>query len=77
MGDWAHGSARRASRRSDGLGGSSAHSRAKRLVDDELTLLPGLQKISIRFDGGPWLAPPGLARGADDFGDQFGVLLVR
>jgi hypothetical protein len=43
----------------------------------QLVLLPGLHRISVRFDGGPWNAPEGLPRGADDFGDPFGVIMTR
>lgn len=37
---------------------------------------PGVHHISIRVDGGGWIAPPGLAPIDDDFAGQAGLLVV-
>jgi hypothetical protein len=43
----------------------------------ELKLPPGAHRITMRADGGPWIAPPGLAIGNDEFGSPAGLLIVR
>lgn len=40
------------------------------------TLAPGLYRINVRYDGGPWLTPPGLPSEEDGFGGRAGVILV-
>ena len=42
----------------------------------ELALPPGVHRVMVRADGGPWVAPPGLPLGADDFGAPVGMLLI-
>ena len=42
----------------------------------ELTIGPGNHRVSIRVDGGPWVAPPGLPPIADDFSAAAGLLRV-
>lgn len=37
---------------------------------------PGVYTLSVRLDGGPWHAPPGLPTTTDGFGDVVGVLVV-
>jgi hypothetical protein len=37
---------------------------------------PGVHHVSIRVDGGGWIAPPGLAPIDDDFAGQAGLLVV-
>jgi hypothetical protein len=37
---------------------------------------PGVHRISVRVDGGAWTVPPGLARAADGFADDVGILIV-
>ncbi len=43
----------------------------------ELKLAPGMHRISIRADGGRWIAPPGLPLGNDDYGSEVGVIVVK
>jgi hypothetical protein len=38
---------------------------------------PGVHRINIRIDGGPWIAPPGLTVVRDDFGGAVGLLVVQ
>jgi hypothetical protein len=38
---------------------------------------PGVHRINIRIDGGPWVAPPGLTVVRDDFGGAVGLLVVQ
>jgi hypothetical protein len=42
-----------------------------------LPLGPGLHRIAMRVDAGPWQAPPGLPKAQDDFGGEVGLLVVR
>jgi hypothetical protein len=37
---------------------------------------PGVHHVSIRVNGGGWIAPPGLAPVDDDFAGQAGLLVV-
>jgi hypothetical protein len=41
-----------------------------------LHVAPGAYRANIRIDGGRWLAPPGTAPVADDFGGTAGVVVV-
>jgi hypothetical protein len=43
----------------------------------QLRLAPGVHRVVVRADGGPWMAPPGLPVGNDDFGTAVGLLVVR
>jgi len=43
----------------------------------ELKLSSGMHRITVRADGGQWLAPPGLPIGNDEFGSPVGMILVR
>jgi 1,4-alpha-glucan branching enzyme len=43
----------------------------------ELRLPPGVHRIAVRSDGGPWMAPPGLPTGNDDFGTPVGLIILR
>ncbi len=43
----------------------------------ELKLPPGAHRLTVRADGGQWIAPPGLPIGNDEFGSAVGVLVVR
>lgn len=43
----------------------------------ELRLPPGAHRLTVRADGGQWIAPPGLPIGNDEFGSPVGVLVVR
>ena len=43
----------------------------------ELKLAPGMHRITVRADGGAWIAPPGLPMGSDDFGSPVGMISVR
>ena len=42
----------------------------------ELDLEPGAYETSIRLDGGPWIAPPGLTPITDEFAGEGGILVV-
>ena len=39
-------------------------------------LPPGVRRLAIRIDGGPWLAPAGTRRVFDEFGTEVGLLIV-
>ena len=39
-------------------------------------LAPGLYRVNVRYDGGPWTAPAGLPAERDEFGGSVGVLVV-
>lgn len=43
----------------------------------ELKLSPGMHRITVRADGGQWIAPPGLPIGNDEYGSPVGMVLVR
>jgi hypothetical protein len=42
----------------------------------ELKLTPGMHRITVRADGGRWVAPPGLPVGNDDYGSPVGMIVV-
>lgn len=42
-----------------------------------VTIPPGSHRVSIRIDGGPWIAPPGLPPVGDDFTGAAGLLRVE
>jgi hypothetical protein len=39
-------------------------------------LPPGVRRLAVRVDGGPWLAPAGTRRVFDEFGSEVGLLIV-
>jgi len=43
----------------------------------ELRLAPGVHRISVRANGGRWIAPPNLPLGNDDYGSPVGMIIVR
>ncbi len=43
----------------------------------ELKLAPGVHRISVRADGGKWIAPPNLPIGNDDFGSPVGMIIIK
>lgn len=43
----------------------------------ELKLPPGAHRVTVRADGGQWIAPPGLPIGNDEFGSPVGLLVIR
>lgn len=43
----------------------------------ELKLTPGVHRITVRADGGRWIAPPNLPLGNDDYGSPVGMIIVR
>lgn len=43
----------------------------------ELKLPPGAHRVTVRADGGQWIAPPGLPIGNDEFGGPVGLLVIR
>ncbi len=42
----------------------------------ELKLAPGMHRLTVRADGGAWIAPPGLPMGSDDYGSPVGMITV-
>lgn len=42
-----------------------------------VTLTPGVHHVSLRVNGGPWFAPPGIPAVPDDFGGTTGIIDVR
>ena len=40
-------------------------------------LSPGVHRVNVRIDGGPWIAPPGLSTVRDEFGGEVGLLVVQ
>lgn len=43
----------------------------------ELKLTPGMHRITVRADGGRWMAPPGLPVSNDDYGSPAGMIIVK
>lgn len=43
----------------------------------ELKLPPGMHRLTVRADGGQWIAPPGLPIGNDEFGSPVGMIIVK
>ena len=43
----------------------------------ELKLAPGVHRITVRADGGKWMAPPSLPLGNDDYGSPVGMIVVK
>ncbi len=43
----------------------------------ELKLAPGVHRISVRANGGKWIAPPNLPLGNDDYGSPVGMMIIR
>lgn len=43
----------------------------------ELQLAPGMHRITVRADGGKWMAPPGLPIGNDDYGEPVGLIHIK
>jgi hypothetical protein len=43
----------------------------------ELRLAPGVHRITVRADGGKWIAPPNLPIGNDDYGSPVGMIVVK
>jgi hypothetical protein len=43
----------------------------------ELKLAPGMHRITVRADGGQWIAPPGIPIGNDEYGSPVGMIIVR
>jgi hypothetical protein len=43
----------------------------------ELKLPPGAHRVTVRADGGQWIAPPGLPIGNDEFGSPAGMIIIR
>jgi Carbohydrate-binding module 48 (Isoamylase N-terminal domain) len=42
-----------------------------------LPIAAGTYRVSVRVDGGPWSAPPGLVPVADEFNGEVGVVVIR
>lgn len=42
-----------------------------------LPIAAGTYRVSVRVDGGPWSAPPGLVPVADEFNGEVGVVIIR
>lgn len=43
----------------------------------DLPAAPGVHRLAVRIDGGPWLPPPGLAVGSDGYGASVGLVIVE
>lgn len=43
----------------------------------ELKLSAGAHRLTVRADGGEWIAPPGLPLGSNDFGSPVGLLVLE
>ena len=42
-----------------------------------LAIAPGVHRVNLRIDGGPWTVPPGLTALRDEFGSAVGLLVVQ
>jgi hypothetical protein len=42
-----------------------------------LFISPGVHRVNVRVDGGPWQVPPGLTAARDEFGGEVGLLVVQ
>jgi hypothetical protein len=51
--------------------------RGRDLWELTVPLSPGMHQITIRTDGGKWVAPPGLPTTRDNFTGEVGVLIVK
>jgi hypothetical protein len=40
-------------------------------------IAPGSHQVSIRIDGGAWIAPPGVPTVADEFKGAVGIIVIR
>jgi 1,4-alpha-glucan branching enzyme len=40
-------------------------------------LIPGVYRLNVRIDGGPWLVPNGARSEQDEFGGVVGVVVIR
>ncbi|WP_148306473.1 glycogen-binding domain-containing protein [Gemmatirosa kalamazoonensis] len=40
-------------------------------------LSPGIHRVNVRLDGGPWVAPPGISKVRDAYGGEVGLLVVQ
>jgi hypothetical protein len=43
----------------------------------EMALAPGIYRLNVRIDGGPWAVPRGATPQADEFGTTVGLVVVR
>ena len=43
----------------------------------ERFISPGVHRVNLRIDGGPWIVPPGLSSARDEFGGEVGLLVVQ
>jgi len=43
----------------------------------DLALAPGVYRVNVRLDGGPWIVPRGATPQADEFGTLVGLIVVR
>jgi len=50
--------------------------RGRDLWELSLPLAPGMHKINVRVDGGPWMPPPGLPTMRDAFNEEVGMIVV-
>jgi len=42
-----------------------------------IAIAPGVHRVNLRVNDGPWSVPPGLTPVRDDFGGEVGLLVVR
>jgi hypothetical protein len=40
-------------------------------------MTPGVHRVNLRVDGGPWIAPPGAATSPDEFAGEVGVIVIE
>ena len=63
-------------RGSDALAAGSTTRLADGRWEAWLDATPGLYRVNLRLDDGPWLAPPGMPSVDDDFGGRVGLLAL-
>lgn len=50
--------------------------RGRDLWELSMPLSPGMHQITVRTDGGPWMAPPGMPTMHDSYGGDVGLLVI-
>ena len=58
-------------------GGTRSRALGAGTWEARLPLAPGVYRVNLRVDGGPWIVPPGLPSVVDEFGGAVGILTIE